>query len=127
MYSMSNVTYGEALNVKGIGAMPDLASTVYVVDDDVSVRESLEALFESFGWRTRTFDTASAFLASDPAPGPSCLVLDITLPDINGLDLQERIARDRSDMPIIFVTGHGDIPMSVRAMKGGAVEFLTKP
>ena len=101
--------------------------TVYVVDDDVSVRESLEALVEVGGWQPRIFASAKAFLAEPPAVGPSCLVLDVGLPDLNGLDLQSAIARDRADMPIIFITGFGDVPMTVRAMKAGAAEFLTKP
>jgi FixJ family two-component response regulator len=99
---------------------------VFVVDDDVSVRESLEALIETAGWRTKTFATALDFLDNGPDTRPSCLVLDVSLPGLSGLDLQQRLG-DRRDMPIIFITGHGDIPMSVQAMKAGAVEFLTKP
>ena len=110
------------------GAMTvDPLSTVFVVDDDISVREALQALIELSGSRVRAFDSAEAFLASEPASGPSCLVLDVGLPDLNGLDLQERIASDRAEMPIIFITGFGDIPTTVRAMKAGAAEFLTKP
>jgi FixJ family two-component response regulator len=97
------------------------------VDDDVSVRESLEALIETEGWRCETFASAGAFLSRRADRVASCVVLDISLPDLNGLELQTRIASDRSDMPIIFITGHGDIPMTVRAMKAGAAEFLTKP
>jgi FixJ family two-component response regulator len=100
---------------------------VFVVDDDISVRESLEALIRYGGWQPETFASAREFLDRPRFAGPSCLVLDVSLPDLNGLDLQERIATDRLDMPIIFITGHGDVPMSVRAMKGGAAEFLTKP
>ena len=100
---------------------------VFVVDDDISVRESLELLIQSAGWKPETFESASAFLARPPAQVPSCLVLDVSLPDLNGLELQQRIAGDRVDMPIIFITGYGDVPMTVRAMKAGAVEFLTKP
>jgi FixJ family two-component response regulator len=100
---------------------------VFIVDDDVSVRESLELLIESAGWNPETFASASAFLARPRADVPSCLVLDVSLPDLNGLDLQKRIANDRFDLPIIFITGYGDVPMTVRAMKAGAVEFLTKP
>ena len=100
---------------------------VFVVDDDISVRESLELLIRQEGWRPETFASAEAFLARPQVPVPSCLVLDVTLPDLNGLDLQKRIAADRIEMPIIFITGYGDIPMTVRAMKAGAVEFLTKP
>ena len=100
---------------------------VFVVDDDMSVRESLELLIRWAGWKPETFSSAQEFL-SRPAPdAPSCLVLDVELPGLNGLDLQKRIAADRSEMPIIFITGHGDIPMTVQAMKAGAVEFLTKP
>jgi FixJ family two-component response regulator len=99
---------------------------VFVVDDDVSVRESLEALIRLEGWETETFASAEAFLSRPRAFVPSCLVLDMTLPDLNGLDLQKRLA-DRIDMPIIFITGYGDVPMTVQAMKAGAVEFLTKP
>jgi FixJ family two-component response regulator len=99
---------------------------VFVVDDDVSVRESLEALIETAGWRTKSFATALDFLNNSPDTSPSCLVLDVSLPGLSGLDLQQRLG-DRRDMPIIFITGHGDIPMSVQAMKAGAVEFLTKP
>ena len=107
--------------------MPHARETVFVVDDDVSVRESLETLIEVAGWEPRSFASAEDFLAYTPAPGPSCLVLDLTLPNLNGLDLQARIAGLRDDMPIIFISGYGDIPTSVRAMKAGAAEFLTKP
>lgn len=100
---------------------------VFVVDDDVSVRESLEALIRCEGWQPETFASAQEFLARPCALVPSCLVLDVSLPDLNGLELQERIARDRTGMPIIFITGYGNVPMTVRAMKAGAVEFLTKP
>ena len=99
---------------------------VFVVDDDISVRESLEGLIRSEGWEVETFASAHAFLARPRVLVPSCLVLDVTLPDLSGLDLQKRLA-DRSDMPIIFITGYGDVPMTVQAMKAGAVEFLTKP
>jgi FixJ family two-component response regulator len=100
---------------------------VFVVDDDISVRESLELLIQTEGWQPETFASAQEFLARPRAPVPSCLVLDVSMPDLNGLELQQRLAPDRGDMPIIFITGHGDIPMSVRAMKAGAIEFLTKP
>jgi RNA polymerase sigma factor (sigma-70 family) len=102
------------------------APVVFVVDDDVSVRESLELLILSAGWRPQTFGSAEEFLGSTSRNGPCCLVLDVSLPILGGLDLQERIV-DRTDMPIIFITGYGDVPMSVRAMKAGALEFLTKP
>jgi FixJ family two-component response regulator len=105
----------------------DPKPTVYIVDDDVSVRESLEALIELTDWEPRAFASAEAFLAHSPGSGPSCLVLDVSLPDLNGLDLQALIAQEHAHMPIIFITGYGDIPMSVRAMKAGAAEFLTKP
>ena len=100
---------------------------VFVVDDDVSVRESLEALIEFAGWQPETFASASDFLTRTRSPNPSCLVLDVSLPDLNGLELQKLIASERIEMPIIFITGHGDVPMSVQAMKAGAIEFLTKP
>jgi FixJ family two-component response regulator len=106
---------------------PRGAPIVFVIDDDISVRESLEALIGTEGWRCETFATAQAFLARPPEPAPCCMVLDVSLPDLNGLDLQSRLASDHADMPIIFITGQGDIPMTVRAMKAGAVEFLTKP
>jgi FixJ family two-component response regulator len=99
---------------------------IFIVDDDVSVCESLELLIRTAGWRPETFSSANAFLARERVAGPSCLVLDVSLPDLNGLDVQKRVV-DRVEMPIIFITGHGDIPMSVKAMKAGAVEFLTKP
>jgi len=110
---MSSVTHGPPI--------------VFVVDDDVSVRESLELLIQFEGFRAETFASASEFLSCPRRPVPSCLVLDVSMPELNGLELQKRIATDRTDMPIIFITGHGDIPMTVEAMKGGAVEFLTKP
>jgi len=100
---------------------------VFVVDSDPSVRESLELLVCAAGWRAETFASAKEFLARPRSVVPSCLILDVTLPDLNGLELQERIASERSDMPIIFLTGHADIAMTVRAMKRGALDFLTKP
>lgn len=103
------------------------APIVFVVDDDISVRESLEALIRFVGWQPETFASAEEFLARSRPLAPSCLVLDVSLPELNGLELQKLIAPDRIDMPIIFITGHGDIPMTVQAMKAGAVEFLTKP
>jgi FixJ family two-component response regulator len=99
---------------------------VFVVDDDVSVRESLELLISSAGWQPEIFPSAQEFLAHPRVNVPSCLVLDVALPDLNGLDVQKRVV-DRTDMPIIFITGYGDVPMTVQAMKAGAVEFLTKP
>ena len=108
-------------------SMARATPTVFVVDDDISIRESLEGLLTRAGWRAELFASAEEFLASPRASSPSCLILDMRLPDLNGLELQQRIAGERSEMPIIFITGCGDIPMSVQAMKAGAVEFLTKP
>jgi FixJ family two-component response regulator len=102
-------------------------SVVFVVDDDVSVREALELLIATAGWHVETFDSAEAFLARPRANVPSCVVLDYSLPRLNGLELQQHIAAQRSDMPVIFLTGHADVPMSVKAMKAGAIELLTKP
>jgi FixJ family two-component response regulator len=107
--------------------MPADPPIVFVVDDDISVRESLELLIRCAGWQPETFASAQEFLARPRVLVPSCLVLDVGLPDLNGLDLQKRVAVDRVHMPIIFITGFGDVPMTVRAMKAGAVEFLTKP
>jgi FixJ family two-component response regulator len=107
--------------------MLQVTPIVFVVDDDVSVRESLESLIRCEGWQPETFASAQEFLACPRAPVPSCLVLDVSLPGLNGLDLQKRVAIERTDMPIIFITGYGDVPMTVQAMKAGAVEFLTKP
>jgi FixJ family two-component response regulator len=100
---------------------------VFVVDDDISVRESLELLIRSEGWEPETFASAQEFLARPRSLVPSCLVLDVSLPGLNGLELQKRVAIERTDVPIIFITGFGDVPMTVQAMKAGAVEFLTKP
>ena len=104
--------------------MANLTPIVFIVDDDVSVRESLEALVTDCGWQPAVFSSAQAFLAHPRPALPSCLVLDMGLPDLNGLEVQKRIA---GDVPIIFITGYGDIPMTVQAMKAGAAEFLTKP
>jgi FixJ family two-component response regulator len=101
--------------------------TVVVVDDDISVRESLELLIQNEGWQAALFESAQAFLAQLPTVVPSCLILDVNLPDLSGLDIQQRISDEKSSTPIIFITGYGDIPTSVRAMKAGAAEFLTKP
>ena len=108
-------------------SMPPGTPIVFVVDDDISVRESLEALIRFAGWQPETFASAQEFLSRPPVLVPNCLVLDVSLPGLNGLDLQKRVAADRPDMPIIFITGYGDVPMTVQAMKAGAVEFLTKP
>jgi FixJ family two-component response regulator len=104
----------------------EAAPIVFVVDDDISVRESLEQLIKIAGWRPETFASAQAFLARPRSAVPCCLVLDVTLPGLNGLELQQQLT-ERTAMPIIFITGYGDVPMTVRAMKAGAIEFLTKP
>ena len=111
----------------GSSLMATVKPIVFVVDDDVSVRESLELLIDNAGWQPKTFASAQEFLGSPRAVVPSCLLLDISLPGLNGLELQKRVAVERTDMPIIFITGHGDVPKTVQAMKAGAVEFLTKP
>src|SRR5580704_14815718 len=107
--------------------MPPTRPTVVVVDDDISVRESLELLIQNEGWQPALFESAQEFLARLPTVVPSCLILDVNLPDLSGLDIQQRISDEKSSTPIIFITGYGDIPTSVRAMKAGAAEFLTKP
>jgi len=107
--------------------MQSAAPIVFVVDDDISVRESLELLIQNEGWQPKTFASAQEFLDYRRAVVPSCLVLDISLPGLNGLELQKRVAVEGAEIPIIFITGHGDIPKTVQAMKRGAVEFLTKP
>lgn len=107
--------------------VPQDTPIVFIVDDDVSIREALDALVRNEGWQPEIFASASEFLARPRAQAPSCLILDVSLPDLNGLDLQRQIAGDRMKMPIIFITGYGDIPTTVQAMKAGAVEFLTKP
>jgi FixJ family two-component response regulator len=122
-YTMSPSTLPHQTKVV---TMADVTPTVFVVDDDISVRESLELLIMSGGWKAETFGSAQDFLSRPRATVPCCLVLDVTLPGLNGLDLQQQLV-ERSEMPIIFITGYGDVPMSVRAMKAGAVEFLTKP
>ena len=106
--------------------MTEVKGIVFVVDDDISVRESLQPMLKCAGWEVHVFESAQKFLGHPRATVPSCLVLDVTLPGLNGLELQQQLA-DRTDMPIIFITGHGDVPMSVQAMKAGAIEFLTKP
>ncbi len=112
-----------------VGSLPMSTGTpiVFIVDDDVSVRESLELLIRNQGWQPETFASAQEFLDRPRALVPSCLVLDISLPGLNGLELQKHVAVERTDMPIIFITGYGDVPKTVQAMKAGAVEFLTKP
>jgi len=111
----------------GSSPMSTVTPIVFIVDDDVSVRESLELLIQNEGWQAETFASAQEFLDHPRTALPSCLILDISLPGLNGLELQQRVAAERTDMPIIFITGHGDIPMTVRAIKAGAIEFLTKP
>jgi FixJ family two-component response regulator len=108
-------------------SMPESKAIVFVVDDDVSMREALESLIRSAGFRVETFASAQDFLARRRADGPACLVLDVRLPGLSGLDLQKRIVEANREIPIVFITGHGDVPTSVRAMKAGAVEFLIKP
>jgi FixJ family two-component response regulator len=117
---------GEARSESRAPVISSGAPVIYVVDDDVSVRESLELLILCAGWQPETFESAEEFLERSRVDAPSCLILDVTLPNLNGLDLQKRII-DRTDMPIIFITGYGDVPTTVQAMKAGAVEFLTKP
>jgi FixJ family two-component response regulator len=107
--------------------VPNTSPTVFVVDDDISVRESLEFLIRDAGWQVETFTSAEEFVSRPRDFNPSCLVLDISMPGLDGLELQKRLAVNRPDMPIIFLTGNADIPMTVQAMKAGAVEFLTKP
>lgn len=111
----------------GLTPMQPASALVFVVDDDVSVRESLELLIQNEACGVETFSSAQEFLDHPRADLPSCLILDVSLPGLNGLDLQQRLGAEQSDLPIIFITGHGDIPMTVRAIKAGAVEFLTKP
>src|SRR5467141_3848882 len=107
--------------------MPTDAPTVFVIDDDAGVRASIQGLLKSAGLRSETFGIAREFLRTKRPDGPSCLVLDVSLPDMNGLDFQRELADAGIRIPIIFITGYGDIPMTVKAMKSGAVEFLTKP
>ncbi len=106
---------------------PTCAPLVFIIDDDAAVRESIQDLLESRGMRSKSFGTAEEFLRGNQPDGPSCLVLDVRLPGVNGLEFQQRLAEAGFQIPIIFITGHGDIPMSVKAMKSGAIEFLTKP
>jgi FixJ family two-component response regulator len=107
--------------------MTDAKSTVLVIDDDPNLRASIDRLLRSLGIEVRLFESVSDFLSSAPPDGPACLVLDVRLPSGSGLDLQRELASTHRGVPIIFMTGHGDIPMTVQAMKGGAIEFLTKP
>jgi FixJ family two-component response regulator len=121
------MTPAHAVERKSEVSSEHVTPIVFVVDDDVSVRESLEAMIRFAGFRAETFASAHDFLGHPRAMVPNCLVLDVGLPDLSGLDLQNLIASERTDMPIIFITGYGDVPMTVRAMKAGAAEFLTKP
>lgn len=125
--SMDTVVVISPGNEARLTTMSTETSVVFVVDDDISVRESLEIMVRSAGWEPKVFGSAEEFLSFDRAIGPSCLILDVNLPNRSGLDLQSFVATERSDMPIIFITGYGDVPTTVKAMKGGAVEFLTKP
>jgi FixJ family two-component response regulator len=111
----------------GVRPMSSDIPVVFIVDDDISVRESLELLVRTENWKPETFASAQEFLDHPRTPVPSCLVLDLSLPGLNGLELQKRLALERTEVPIIFITGYGDIPKTVQAMKAGAVEFLTKP
>jgi FixJ family two-component response regulator len=128
MLTDSGYTVSPSRAARGLGVvtMSDVSAIVFVVDDDISVRESLELLIKTAGWKPETFASPREFLSRPRATVPSCLVLDVSLPGLNGLELQQQLA-ERTDMPIIFITGYGDVPMTVRAMKAGAVEFLTKP
>ena len=130
MYTLRHRPRHDLIELDGLSRstpMSDTLPIVFVVDDDISIRESLEALIQDAGWQPEIFASAELFLSRPEVPTPSCLLLDVNLPDLNGLDLQKLIASDRIDMPIIFITGHADVPMTVQAMKAGAVEFLTKP
>jgi FixJ family two-component response regulator len=122
-YTVTSSPAGRAIEVV---AMPDVRSVVFVVDDDVSVRESLQLLIRTAGWQPEIFASAQEFLSRPRTAVPCCLVLDVRLPGVNGLELQQQLA-ERTDMPIIFITGHGDVRITVQAMKAGAIEFLTKP
>jgi FixJ family two-component response regulator len=111
----------------GLPSIPNVTPIVFVVDDDISVRESLELLIRCEGWQAETFDSAQEVLGRARPFVPSCVILDLSLPDLNGLEVQKKIAQERAEMPIIFISGCGDIPTTVRAMKAGAVDFLVKP
>lgn len=111
----------------GLPSIPNVTPIVFVVDDDISVRESLELLIRCEGWQPETFESAQEFLGQSRPLVPSCVILDLSLPDLNGLEVQKKIARERAEMPIIFISGCGDVPTTVQAMKAGAVDFLVKP
>jgi FixJ family two-component response regulator len=121
---ISACTLGHEMSVRPPSTVPPI---VFIVDDDVSVRESLELLVRNENWNPETFESAHEFLSHSRTSAPSCLVLDLSLPGLNGLELQKRLTAEHVDMPIIFITGYGDVPKSVQAMKAGALEFLTKP
>jgi FixJ family two-component response regulator len=123
MYRMLTTRPYESSSIAMVKALP----IVFVVDDDISIRESLELLIRGAGWQPELFSSASEFLAFPRIAVPNCLLLDVNLPGLNGLELQALLSGDRADMPIIFISGVGDVPMTVKAMKAGAVEFLTKP
>jgi len=129
---MDEITTTDAIDPRrqassGVGPMPQASPVVFVVHDDVSLREELETLIGNDGWRVETYASAQEYLSRPRVLAPSCLILDVALPDLNGLDLQKRVAVDRADTAIIFVTRYGDVRTTVQAMKAGAVEFLTKP
>ncbi len=125
--SLYRVSQNTGVRPSALSSLSSRTPVVFVIDDDVSVRQSLELLIQSADWQAETFASATDFLATSRPACPSCLVLDVQLPDMNGLDLQQKIVADGGSMPIIFITGYGDVPMTVRAMKCGAVEFLAKP
>jgi len=127
MWGSTMILAGTLGHETGSSPMATPKPIVFVVDDDVWVRESLETLIEDEGWQPETFASAQEFLNRPRTLVPSCLLLDISLPGLNGLDLQKRLALEHRNVPIIFITGHGDVPMTVQAMKAGAIEFLTKP
>ena len=126
-WSTASPSWQSAAHIGDVAAVADGEPIVFVVNDDVSVRESLERQIAGAGWSVETFESAMGFLARPPALVPSCLILDLALADLSGLELQKRVAADRAHMPVIFVTGNPDLPMAVQAMKAGAIEFLTRP
>lgn len=119
--------YSLTTNTVKATTMPNDSPLVIVVDDDISIRESLELLIRSVGWQPELYECAKDFLSRQPINQPACLILDVNLPDLSGLEIQENVSINRAELPIIFLTGYGDVAMTVKAMKAGAVEFLTKP